>query len=181
MEKTKYTNEKPMTKKEISTNKTLIPRLVSIIEMTYASFGYQVKVVEVHIHDKNITFGIVITAGTKIDKILGLDKELALALQSPGKVKIHMTFGRDLINIDVPRGRVKLSEGKYKIIKIYQESKDVTGKLTESELYNDLKIFVRFVLIKIGSFFYWLEKKIPRRSLYKIDLPEAKEEDNNPF
>jgi len=181
MEKKKYTNEKPLTKKEVATNKTFIPRLVSIIEMTYASFGIQVKVVEVHVRDKFITFGIEITMGTKIDKILKLDKELSLALAAPGMVDIHLEPGRDLIYIDVPKGKTKLAEGKYKIIKIYQESKGETGKLTESEFYNDLKIFVRFVLIKIGSFFYWLEKKIPRRSLYIVDLPESKEEENNPF
>lgn len=176
-----YKEGKPLTKAEKAKNEKLISELILIIEMTYSSFGFQVKVVEVHIWDKIMTFAISIPMGTKIDKILSLDKELALATQSPGRVKIHTIFGRDLIYIDVPKGKAKFEEGKYKVLKIYKEAGDVTGKLTESEFYNDLKIFVRFILIKIGSFFYWLEKKIPRRTLYKLDLPKAKDETNNPF
>ena len=151
-----------MTKQEISENKKLIPKMIYIIEMTFASFGIQVKVVEVHVWDKFITFGIAITMGTKIDKILNLDKELSLALAAPGMVDIHLEPGRDLIYIDVPKGKTKIPEDKFKIIRIPTESKLETGKLVESEFYDDLKKLVRYILSKLGDLFYWLESKIPR-------------------
>ncbi len=44
--------KKIFTKKERTENKKLVTRLIFVIEGTYASFGHQVKVVEVFIGDK---------------------------------------------------------------------------------------------------------------------------------
>lgn len=144
-----------------------ILKTIEIVESTYASFGYQVKVVEVEIQEKYYKLGLEICMGTKVDQIISLSKEVALALSSPtGKVDIHMVPGRDLIEISVPRGKKYVPKGKYKIVEVYKEHGLESGKLQNSEFYQDLKMLVRFVLAKTGDFFYWLEQKVPRKPLY---------------
>lgn len=161
----KYTQHRPLTKREKVENKKLIHRLISIIENTYASFGRQVKVVEVHIWDEYISFAIAITVGTKVEKITSLDKDIALAISSPtGTVDIHSVPGRDLIYIDVPKGKTRFKKGKYKIIKIYKEVS--TPVVRESEFYHDFKMLLRVILIRLGNIFYWLESKVPRTPRY---------------
>lgn len=140
---------------------------IEIVQMTYASFGYQVKVVEVEVQEKYYKLGLAICMGTKVDQIISLSKEIALALSSPtGKVDIHMIPGRDLIEIAVPRGKKSIPKGKFKIIEVYKEHGLESGKLHDSEFYQDIKMFVRFLLSKTGDFLYWLEQKVPRKPLY---------------
>lgn len=65
-----------------------------------------------------------------------------------------------------PREKKKLPEGKFKIIRIPTETKMETGKLMESEFYDDLKKLSRYILSKTGDLFYWLEEKVPRKKEY---------------
>lgn len=144
-----------------------ILKTIEIVQMTYASFGYQVKVVEVEVQEKFYKLGLAICMGTKVDQIISLSKEVALALSSPtGKVNIHMVPGRDLIEIAVPRGKKYVPKGKYKIVEVCKDKGLESGKLQSSEFYQDLKMLVRFLLSKTGDFFYWLEQKVPRKPLY---------------
>jgi DNA segregation ATPase FtsK/SpoIIIE-like protein len=161
----KISKQKVLTKKERIENKKLITKLIFVIEGCYASFGYQVKVVEVHVLEKIITFAIAIPMGTKIEKILKLDKDIALAISSPtGTVDIHTVPGRDLIFIDVPKGNFFRQKGKFKIIRIHDEAKEQVVR--ESEFYHDFKMLLRYILFKLGDLFYWLESKIPRKPTY---------------
>lgn len=157
--------KKIFTKKERAENKKLITKLIFIIEATYSSFGHRVKVVEVYIGEKAINFGLSIEIGTKVEKILKLDKDIALAISSPtGTVDIHTVPGRDLIFIDVPKGNFFRQKGKFKIIRIHDEAKEQVVR--ESEFYHDFKMLLRFILFKLGDLFYWLESKIPRKPTY---------------
>jgi hypothetical protein len=98
--------ENEVVQSERSQAEQQILQTIEIVQMTYASFGYQVKVVEVEIQEKNYNLGLEICMGTKVDQIISLSKEVALALSSPtGKVDIHVVPGRDLIEIAVPRGK----------------------------------------------------------------------------
>jgi DNA segregation ATPase FtsK/SpoIIIE-like protein len=144
-----------------------ILQTIEIVESTYASFGYTVHVSEVYLQDNAYALGLEICMGTKVDEIISLSNEIALATSSPtGKVDIHMVPGRNLIEIVVPHREKAISKGKYKIIKVFIDNKLESGKLQETEFYHDLKMFLRVILIKTGDLFYWLEKKVPRKPLY---------------
>lgn len=158
----KVPKQKLLSKKVKKENKKLITKLISIIENTYASFGYQIKVIEVHILKKHITFAIAIAMGTKVEKIIKLDKDIALAVSAPtGIVDIHTVPGRDLVYIDVSKGIFFRKEGKFKIIRINNEAQ--AQVIRESEFYYDFKMLIRLILFKLGDLFYWLESKVPMK------------------
>lgn len=144
-----------------------ILQIIDIVQDTYSSFGISTKVVEVEIREKYYNLYLRIAMGTKVDDIISLSKDIALALASPtGKVDIHMVPGRDTIEMTVPRGKKFAPKGKYKIIEVVRESVLKSGNQKTSEFYHDLKMFVRVILLKIGDLFYWLETKVPRKPLY---------------
>lgn len=124
-----------------------------IIEKTLESFGIFARVCEIQILENMVHFSIEIAMGTKIDRILALKKELAIALASPsGDVEIEAPIkGSSLIKIKVPLlTNPKLKSEKYKIIRI-----------TEKEpAENTIKSFIRTLLKTIIIVFNWFSEKL---------------------
>lgn len=156
---TKETPKEPSTKSgflDDKKNKDEVYRLILMIENTFASFGVYIKVVEVHVEDKHILFDLELSMGTKLSKVMALDKDLAFAVASPsGDVEIYPIKGRSLVEIKVPLGKMenKLKKEKYKIIRI-------GVKTPEIDEWTKIKRLVRIVIEKIGDLFYWLSNKL---------------------
>ncbi|MDD5145194.1 MAG: DNA translocase FtsK [Candidatus Pacebacteria bacterium] len=141
------------TEPKTPTRDELVKRNALIIERTFESFGIYSRVVEVDIHKNMVHFSIEIALGTKIDDVLALHKDLALALASPsGDVEMEAPIkGRSLIRIKVPLlTNPKLDPEKYKIIRIAEKE----------PAENSLKSFFRLLLRLIIIVFDWLSEKL---------------------
>ena len=140
-----------LSKKE---NKDEVTRIIYLLEAILSSFGITTKVVEVHIEEEYILFGLEITMGTKIDDLINLEKDIAFGISSPtGKVEVYPIVGRSLVGIKVPLGKIKLNKEKYKIITRVERVNEI-----------DLIRYIRLLLVNIFSglarFFFWLISKV---------------------
>lgn len=74
------------------------------IEQTLESFGITAKVVEVNLGPAVTQYAIEVALGTKLSKITGLERDLALALAAPtGTIRIEAPIpGRSLVGIELP-------------------------------------------------------------------------------
>ncbi len=75
-----------------------------IIEKTLESFGITARVVEVNLGPAVTQYAIEVALGTKLSRITGLERDLALALAAPtGTIRIEAPIpGRSLIGIELP-------------------------------------------------------------------------------
>ncbi len=145
--KNKESEQKAPTRDELVKSNALI------IERTLESFGIYTRVVEVDIHEDMVHFCVEIVLGTKIDDILALNKDLALALASPsGNVEIEAPIkGRSLIRIKVPLvTNPKHKPEKFKILRI-----------TEKEpAESTFKLVVRSIIMIVIIIFEWFSEKL---------------------
>lgn len=76
----------------------------AIIEKTLESFGVTARVVEVNLGPAVTQYAIEVALGTKLSKITGLERDLALALSAPtGAIRIEAPIpGRNLVGIELP-------------------------------------------------------------------------------
>lgn len=76
----------------------------AIIEQTLESFGVTARVVEVNLGPAVTQYAIEVALGTKLSKITGLERDLALALAAPtGTIRIEAPIpGRSLVGIELP-------------------------------------------------------------------------------
>lgn len=76
----------------------------AIIEKTLESFGITARVVEVNLGPAVTQYAIEVALGTKLSKITGLERDLALALAAPtGAIRIEAPIpGRSLVGIELP-------------------------------------------------------------------------------
>jgi len=76
----------------------------AIIEQTLDSFGITARVVEVNLGPAITQYAIEVALGTKLSKITGLERDLALALAAPtGTIRIEAPIpGRSLVGIELP-------------------------------------------------------------------------------
>ncbi len=76
----------------------------AIIERTLESFGITARVVEVNQGPAVTQYAIEVALGTKLSKITGLERDLALALAAPnGTIRIEAPIpGRSLVGIELP-------------------------------------------------------------------------------
>lgn len=76
----------------------------AIIEQTLDSFGITARVVEVNLGPAVTQYAIEVALGTKLSKITGLERDLALALAAPtGTIRIEAPIpGRSLVGIELP-------------------------------------------------------------------------------
>ncbi len=76
----------------------------AIIEKTLESFGITARVVEVNLGPAVTQYAIEVALGTKLSRITGLERDLALALAAPtGTIRIEAPIpGRSLIGIELP-------------------------------------------------------------------------------
>ena len=75
-----------------------------IIEKTLESFGITANIVEVNLGPTVTQYSIQVALGTKLSKITGLERDLALALSAPtGTIRIEAPIpGRNLVGIELP-------------------------------------------------------------------------------
>lgn len=76
----------------------------AIIEQTLESFGVTARVVEVNLGPAVTQYALEVALGTKLSKITGLERDLALALAAPtGTIRIEAPIpGRSLVGIELP-------------------------------------------------------------------------------
>ena len=76
----------------------------AIIEQTLESFGITARVVEVNLGPAVTQYALEVALGTKLSKITGLERDLALALAAPtGTIRIEAPIpGRSLVGIELP-------------------------------------------------------------------------------
>jgi S-DNA-T family DNA segregation ATPase FtsK/SpoIIIE len=76
----------------------------AVIEQTLESFGVTARVVEVNLGPAVTQYAIEVALGTKLSKITGLERDLALALAAPtGAIRIEAPIpGRSLVGIELP-------------------------------------------------------------------------------
>jgi S-DNA-T family DNA segregation ATPase FtsK/SpoIIIE len=74
------------------------------IEKTLESFGIDAKVVEVNLGPAVTQYALEVALGTKLSRITGLERDLALALAAPtGTIRIEAPIpGRSLVGIELP-------------------------------------------------------------------------------
>lgn len=76
----------------------------AIIEKTLESFGITARVVEVNLGPAVTQYAMEVALGTKLSKIMTLERDLALALSAPtGTIRIEAPIpGRNLVGIELP-------------------------------------------------------------------------------
>jgi len=76
----------------------------AVIEQTLESFGITARVSEVNLGPAVTQYALEVALGTKLSKITGLERDLALALAAPtGTIRIEAPIpGRSLVGIELP-------------------------------------------------------------------------------
>jgi S-DNA-T family DNA segregation ATPase FtsK/SpoIIIE len=76
----------------------------AIIEQTLESFGITARIIEVNQGPAVTQYALEVALGTKLSKITGLERDLALALAAPtGTIRIEAPIpGRSLVGIELP-------------------------------------------------------------------------------
>jgi S-DNA-T family DNA segregation ATPase FtsK/SpoIIIE len=100
-------------------------RKAKILEETFASFGFNVKVVEIETGPVIAQYEIELEAGLRLSKITGLADDLAIALRVPSVRIVAPIPGKNTVGIEVPneqRQVVRLRE-------VMEESGPKTGKM----------------------------------------------------
>lgn len=84
------------------TNESSVNSSINLIQKTLSEFDIEGKVVAVHVGPTVTQFELEIKAGTKVSRLLAIDRELALAL-SAKSVKIQAPiFGKNTVGIEIP-------------------------------------------------------------------------------
>lgn len=121
----------------IKTNKVILERVLQ-------EFGINGKVVEIHVGPAVTQFEIHIPAGTKLSRIVSLDKEIALAL-SAKSIKIEAPIpGKNTVGIEIPNpviSAVKIREVLGNIPESQQKAnilvslgKDIMGRVQTADI-----------------------------------------------
>ena len=77
-----------------------------ILERVLKEFGFNAQVVEIHIGPAVTQYELTVSAGTKLNKIVGLNKELALALAAKD-VRIEAPIpGKSTIGVEIPNQNI---------------------------------------------------------------------------
>lgn len=85
-----------------------IRRNASILEKTFNSFGFQVKVVEVETGPVISQYEVELEAGLRLSKITGLADDLAIALRVPSVRVVAPIPGKNTVGIEVPNAQRQL-------------------------------------------------------------------------
>ena len=83
-------------------NEEVASEIISVLENTLNDHGIEAKVIETHIGPTVTLYEMEIKAGTKLNRILNLDKELALALAAKS-IRIQAPIpGKKTVGIEIP-------------------------------------------------------------------------------
>ncbi|MCE9554015.1 MAG: DNA translocase FtsK, partial [Planctomycetes bacterium] len=90
-----------------------VRKKAKVLEKTFASFGFNVKVVEIETGPVIAQFEVELEAGLRLSKITGLADDLAIALRVPSVRIVAPIPGKNTVGIEVPntlRQLVRLRE-----------------------------------------------------------------------
>jgi len=102
-----------------------VRRKAKILEKTFGSFGFKVKVVEIETGPVIAQFEVELEAGLRLSKITGLADDLAIALRVPSVRIVAPIPGKNTVGIEVPneeRQIVRLRE-------VMEEANDKSAKM----------------------------------------------------
>ena len=99
---------KEVTKNGTDDNMAEIDKTIELLEQTLEDFGVSGEVVEAHIGPTVTQYEMELKAGTKVNKVLGIQKELALALAAKD-VRIQAPIpGKKTIGIELPNKKTTM-------------------------------------------------------------------------
>ncbi len=91
-----------------SSSQEEIKRIIGILENVFNDFGIVGKVVEVHVGPSVTQYEVELKAGTRVSKVLSINKEIALAL-SAKDVRIQAPIpGKSTIGIEIPNPKTSM-------------------------------------------------------------------------
>ena len=85
-----------------------VRRKAKILETTFESFGFQVKVVEVETGPVIAQYEVELEAGLRLSRITGLSDDLAIALRVPSVRIVAPIPGKNTVGIEVPNEQRQL-------------------------------------------------------------------------
>ena len=96
-----------------------------ILEKTFASFGFKVKVVEIETGPVIAQYEVELEAGLRLSKITGLSEDLAIALRVPSVRIVAPIPGKNTVGIEVPNNERQL----VRLREVIEESDAKTSKM----------------------------------------------------
>ncbi len=89
-------------KKQMNTEQGIVQNNIELLEKVFKDFEIEGKVVEVHVGPSVTQYEIELKAGTKINRVLNINREIALALAAKA-VKIQAPIpGKNTVGIEIP-------------------------------------------------------------------------------
>lgn len=131
-------------KKQMNTSQGTVQANIEVLEKVLKDFELEGKVVEVHVGPSVTQYELELKAGTKVNRILSLDREIALALAAKA-VHIQAPIpGKSTIGIEIPNRvntLVSIREVLSEMPSLYDNSKlavglgkDIMGKSVYAEI-----------------------------------------------
>lgn len=97
---------KKITKSKTQENHSEIKETTKVLQEVFHDFGIEAKVVAINIGPAVMQYEVLVKAGTKLSKIVSLDKEIALALAAKS-INIQAPIpGKKTIGVEIPNKKV---------------------------------------------------------------------------
>lgn len=95
------------TKNNSKENELAIRDNAPVLEKVLKDFGVEGKVVSAHVGPAVTQYEVEIASGTKVNKVINLNKEISLALAAK-EVRIHPIGGKKTIGIEIPNKKISM-------------------------------------------------------------------------
>jgi S-DNA-T family DNA segregation ATPase FtsK/SpoIIIE len=102
-----------------------VRRKAKILEKTFESFGFHVRVVEIETGPVIAQYEVELESGLRLSKITGLADDLAIALRVPSVRIVAPIPGKNTVGIEVPNDSRQL----VRLREVIEESKDRTRRM----------------------------------------------------
>ena len=111
------------TKNNSKENELAIRDNAPILEQVLKDFGVDGKVVSAHVGPAVTQYEVEIASGTKVNKVISLNKELSLALAAK-EVRIHPIGGKRTIGVEIPNKKISLVTVREILERVPSEKKE---------------------------------------------------------
>ena len=110
-------------------NQEAIKKIVPTLEQVLRDFGIEGKVVSIRVGPAVTQYELEIKAGTRVNKILGLNREIALSLAAKD-VRIQAPIpGKNTVGIEIPNASIQMVSVREVLLKANEEDKGLSKKL----------------------------------------------------
>ena len=110
-------------------NQEAIKRNIPTLEQVLRDFGIEGKVVSVRVGPAVTQYELEIKAGTRVSKILGLNREIALSLAAKD-VRIQAPIpGKSTVGIELPNTKISMVSVREVLAKVNEDDKGLNKKL----------------------------------------------------